>query len=147
LSAAAGVKDLRILPDDFGAYELYFEFADRSIPERLVSDGTKWLARCCLELAVAEDVVLIEEPEVHLHPKFLWLCAKAMVETARRGSQIIISTHSLELIDALRSELKQSELDLLSVVRLRLDNGNLLTSQWSGSEVAEARATIAEDLR
>ena len=45
----------------------------------------------------------MEEPEVHMHPGAIRQCARAILAAVRRGIQIVLSTHSLELIDALLS--------------------------------------------
>jgi len=62
--------------------------------------------------------------------------------------QVVLSTHSLELIDTLVSGTStDDELDLLSVYQLALKSGKLLSNGIPGREVSFLRATIEEDLR
>ena len=60
---------------------------------------------------------------------------------------MILSTHSLELIDALLAELKDEELPLLSLYRLKLTDGSPRKSRLEGSEVLLSRSEIGDDLR
>ena len=47
---------------------------------------------------------MLEEPEVHEHPAAMRQSARAILAAIRRDIQIILSTHSVELIDALLAE-------------------------------------------
>lgn len=127
---------------------LHLTFADSSVPVALAGDGVQALVRLSLELASRPGgTVLLEEPEAHQHPAAIWANAQGIVEGVRRGLQIILSTHSLELLDALLSALKDDELGLLSLYRLRLVNGELRQSRLEGGEVRLSRDAIGDDLR
>ena len=80
------------------------------MPVPLAGEGVRALIRQALELATTENgLVLIEEPEVHLHPAAIWQSASAIVEVVRRKVQVVVSTHSLEFIDAVLANLKDAE--------------------------------------
>ena len=67
-----------------------------------ISDGTlKFL--CLLAVLLNPDIpplICIEEPEVGLHPDAIRIVAQALVEASER-TQLIVTTHSEALIDAL----------------------------------------------
>lgn len=140
-------KSLEILAPD-GQPVLYIGFEDRSVPAALAGDGIRLVLRLALTLATRkEGLVLIEEPEVHLHPGAIWQAARVIVVAMRRGVQIVLTTHSLELIDALVAACSADDLEKLSVCRLRLDEGVLKSSCLAGPDVALARDGIEDDLR
>ncbi len=115
--------------------------------------------------------MLLEEPEVHMHPGAIRQCARAILAAMRRKIQIVLSTHSLELIDALVGESSDADLRQLSLYRLQLQAGvpklpprpeggpglgsweivklagTLKSSRLSGPDVAFARTEIQDDLR
>ena len=92
-------------------------------------------------------VVLLEEPEAHMHPGAIRQFARVAVATVRRGVQIVLTTHSLELIDSLLGEISEAELPLLSLYSMRLENGRLVSSRLAGPDVATSRLQIEYDLR
>ena len=102
-----------------------------------------------LELSIRSDgVVLLEEPEVHQHPGALRQSARAVWAAVNRGVQVVISTHSIELIDMLLVEAPTDGLDRLSLFRLALDGtGDLRTSRLTGPQIQSARTEIEDDLR
>ena len=57
------------------------------------------------------DRFLVEEPEAHQHPAVIAQAAKVLLGAARRGVQIMASTHSLELIDALVANADAADLE------------------------------------
>lgn len=132
-----------------GVPRLQIVYPDRSVPLALAGDGVQSLARLSLELASrAEGVVLLEEPEVHLHPAAIGQSAKAILAAVRRNIQVIISTHSLELIDRLLNEVQDDEeLAKLSLFGLKLDNGCLKSSHLEGSDISLMRTQVETDLR
>ena len=143
-----GLEQLEILTEK-GKPVLYLDFPDRAVPATLAGDGIHLLLRLGFQLAtVPGGVALLEEPETHLHPGAIRQCARAIVAAVRRQVQVILTTHSLELIDSLLAELTiPADKDLLSVYRLRLDNGILQSSRFDGADVALARGDIVDDLR
>ena len=143
-----GLRNLEILVNHRMEPVLHLVFADKSVPAALAGDGVRTMLRLSLELASrGQGLVLVEEPEVHQHPKALQQSAKALLAAVRRGLQIVLATHSLELIDALLLEATQDDLPKLSTYRLRLDDGVLASSRLSGEQMAFNRGQIEEDLR
>ncbi len=148
-SVVPGLLDIEILTDA-NKPVLYLVFEEYGIPTGLAGDGIQTLLRTCLELASRPGgVVLMEEPELHQHPAAIFQSAKAIFAAVRRRIQVILTTHSLELIDALVAEANtDEELAMLSVVRLKLEeDGQLKTSRIEGKDVAFARSVIGDDLR
>lgn len=147
-SVLPDLNHLEILTEDNSPI-VHLVFENYSVPAALAGDGVYALLRLRLELALrAGGLVLLEEPEVHQHPAAIRQTAQAIHAAVRRGVQVVMTTHSLDLIDALLAE-SQNETDLenLSVYSVRLKDGCLLTSRVAGSDVAFARAQIGDDLR
>lgn len=128
---------------------LHIVYSDHSIPVALAGDGIQALLHLSLELAVSPGgTVLMEEPEVHQHPAAIRQSARAIQAAVRRGVQVILTTHSLELIDALLSEAEtDADVEKMSVYGLSLDEGVLKSYRLAGSEVEFARSKIGDDLR
>jgi energy-coupling factor transporter ATP-binding protein EcfA2 len=142
-----GLEHLEVLTEG-GAPVLNLVFADRAVPAILAGDGIALLLRLGFELATRPGgVVLMEEPEVHMHPGAIRQCARAILAAVRRKIQIVLSTHSLELIDALLAESSNGDLAQLSLYRLVLEDGRLKSSRLPGENVAFAREKIEDDLR
>lgn len=146
-----GAKGLRI-----GAYQdgerdlplLHVDFADYSVPVAGAGSGVYSIIRLALELSLPPGgTVLVEEPEVHQHPTVLVQAARVLWEAVRRGVQVIVSTHSLELIDTLLAAAAPADVDSLSVVRVLLRDGRLSSSTFRGEAAARAREALDEDFR
>ena len=120
-----------------------------SVPLAMEGEGIQSLMRLNLALSACDDgTVLLEEPEIHQYPRSIRLSAKMIVSAVKRGVQVFVSTHSLELIDALLIEAKEADyLDNLSVFNLFLKDGCLRHSCTSGSDAEFARFQIEDDLR
>jgi hypothetical protein len=142
-----GVNNVEILTEN-GEPILHFVFADYSVPATLAGDGIQSLLRPSLELAASGGgVALLEEPEVHQHPGAIRQSARAILAAVRREVQVVLTTHSLELIDALLAESLDGDLARLSLYRLQLKDGYLKSSRLAGADIAFARMTIEDDLR
>jgi AAA domain, putative AbiEii toxin, Type IV TA system len=141
------VLDIKILTQQ-GQPIVYVDYKNGAQPLSLTGDGVRVLLQQSLELAApAGGAVLLEEPEVHLHPGAIRQSARAMLAAMSRGIQVILTTHSLELIDSLLSEAKTEELDKLSFYRLQLQSGILKSYRHTGTEASRARTQIEDDLR
>jgi predicted ATPase len=98
---APGFDDLVIVPEG-GRLQLYLVEGSRSVPAYRLSDGT--LRYLCL-LAVlldpdAASLIVIEEPELGLHPDVLPALRDLMLAASEK-TQLIVTTHSTQLIDAM----------------------------------------------
>jgi hypothetical protein len=117
-----GLKDLRILKTGT-RYALYIgEESGPAWPAIMAGDGFKKLLLVAGDIAADQSgLVLIEEPETHLHVGALGLLSKLLWQAVKAAEpkQIFITTHSLELIDALFGA-ERAELDRAVVYRLSL---------------------------
>jgi len=98
---APGFDDLVVIPEG-GSLQLYLIEGNRSVPAHRLSDGT--LRYLCL-LAILLDaspapLIVIEEPELGLHPDVLPTLRDLMVAASER-TQLIVTTHSTQLVDAM----------------------------------------------
>jgi len=148
MKAVAGAEQVLILTERDRPV-VFLVYPDYAVPAALAGAGVWSLLEISLRLAMpAGSLALIEEPEAGQHPGVIWHTASVILAAVRRGVQVVLSTHSLEFIDALVAEAHDDEeLDLLGVYRLLLTGGELKKSRIPGREVAFVRATIAEDLR
>jgi len=98
---SGGFKDIETIPEG-GQLQLYLEEAGRMVPARRLSDGTlRYL--CLLSILVDPNpppLVIIEEPELGLHPDILPTIRELLVEASQR-CQLVVSTHSTQLVDAM----------------------------------------------
>jgi hypothetical protein len=142
-----GIEDIQILAEG-DVPVVYLIFGGYAVPAALAGDGIRLLLHLTFELATRPGgLVLMEEPEVHMHPGAIRQCARAILAAVRRQVQVVLSTHSLELIDALVGESSDVDLAQLSLYRLQLQAGNLQSSRLPGPQVAFARTEIQDDLR
>mgnify|MGYP002379102911 CR=1 FL=1 len=90
----------------------------------------------------------MEEPEAFKHPAALRQTARVYVQALAHENQIVVATHSLELIDELVAELQRvGQIDDLAVIRLALRDGEMSSSVFPGESVVTAREVLREDLR
>lgn len=96
-----GIEDV-IFEIDGGSVQMFIaEAGGRHIPATRLSDGTlRYL--CLLAILLHPDpppLVVIEEPELGLHPDILPFLAE-LLKTASERMQLIVTTHSRLLVDA-----------------------------------------------
>ncbi len=75
------------------------------------------------------DVIIIENPEIHLHPKAQSKLTDFLVAVAKSGIQLIIETHSDHIFNGIRRNLKQNKIYKEDVCMnfLELSKDNLCT--------------------
>lgn len=72
----------------------------------------------CL-LAEPGTLLVLEQPELHLHPKLQQDLADFLLACARSGRQLVIESHSEHLVNRLRYRVAQDETDdTLELIRL-----------------------------
>lgn len=67
--------------------------------------------------SLKDDVILIENPEIHLHPKLQADLVDLFIFALRNGRKIIIETHSEHIINRMRLRLKENN-ELLDKVNI-----------------------------
>lgn len=147
--ALPGLEEIQILVGDSDAVELHIRKEGVSVPVPLSGDGVQALLQVVLQVAVLPPtaLVLLEEPEVYLHPRAIWQVAKFLLHRRRAGLQVILTTHSLELIDALIHQASDEDLASMAVFNLALREQTLLSSRREGEEIRFARDDLEKDLR
>ena len=127
---------------------LTLKYSDYVVPVELAGDGVVSLIRFCMKLtAYSARTLLIEEPELHLHYRAIQMAARALWGSVRQGKQIILTTHSLDLIDSLVAESAEDALPKLTVFQMRCDGGNLRVNPVAGSDVKFQRMQLEAELR
>ncbi len=143
-----GLEGLDILTEVDRKPALYVVTGDKAVPAGLSGGGIQAL----LQLAVGLDaspggLVLVEEPEVFQHPRSIRQGAKALLAAMRRGVQLVVTTHSLELIDAVVGQASAEDLEQVVLFNLALSDGELKSSRLPGPQVELARNTLEKELR
>jgi energy-coupling factor transporter ATP-binding protein EcfA2 len=144
------LRDLYFMPEaeDARVGNVHLRYTWGSVPVDVAGDGVRALVRLALELAGrSAATVLLEEPEVHLHPGALRAVARAVWTACAAGTQVVLATHSLELLDTLVEQAPEGHLDDLGVIRSALVAGALRTHHIAGTDVRDLRLDLAEDLR
>jgi predicted ATPase len=125
---APGFDDLSVIPEG-GQLQLYLHEGNLSVPAHRLSDGTlRYL--CLLAILLGDDpvpLIAIEEPELGLHPDMLPTLRDLFV-TASEKTQLIVTTHSTQLIDAMTEHAE-------SVLVCEKKNGPSTLSRLSQAEV------------
>ena len=76
-------------------------------------------------------VLVLDEPEVHLHPKWQLEMAKIIVELVKNGVKIVVNSHSPYMIEALQ---RYSELEKVNADFYLAENGYIKKENDSNSE-------------
>jgi predicted ATPase len=95
-----GFDDFEVVPEG-GQLQLYVSEGAHSTPARRLSDGTlRFLSLLAILLdPTPPPVIVIEEPELGLHPDTLPVIRELLIEASAR-TQLIVTTHSLTLVDS-----------------------------------------------
>ena len=143
------LEDMELLTDENPEPSLYlFNKKEEAIPLALAGDGIVTFARLAFTLMTRQEkLLLVEEPEIHQHPACIGHTAKLLLDAVREGTQIVATTHSLELIDYLLIHAVKDDLKNMALIKCVLDDGVLFNSLLRGEDIRFQRDTIEEDLR
>jgi energy-coupling factor transporter ATP-binding protein EcfA2 len=100
------LRDHDIFPnlESFGFEELVFDEDGKqyAIPYDFLGEGTKTIASLVWQLLSEEeipDVILLEEPENHLHPGYVKELVEFLIEFAREENvQLFVTTHNVDFL-------------------------------------------------
>lgn len=148
LRSLVDIDDLDILTEE-GTPVLYVvPKQGGAIPVSMAGDGIQAVIQMAVEIgSIPTGVAFIEEPEVYQHPRALLQTARVVWAAVGRGIQVVISTHSLELIDAMIEASEAGMMQKAALFNLALDRGALKVSRYSGEQMKLARSDIESDLR
>lgn len=78
-----------------------------------VGTGVSYLATIIIAAlsCTKESLLIIENPEIHLHPRAQSKFTEFFTFLASRGLQVIIETHSDHIINGIRKEIKRKKID------------------------------------
>ncbi len=86
--------------DERKIFRLFESYSEKPILSPFISDGTtNVLALVSILYFGQGDVIFIEEPERHIHPSLLMDLVGMMKEVSSNQKQIIITTHSPEILN------------------------------------------------
>jgi hypothetical protein len=128
-------------------YVLHTVTSVRAVSVYFGGDGFKRLLFVAFNLAAfAGKQVLLEEPECFQHPSYLGRLASLIWAAIGQGTQVILSTHSLELLNHIFLA-EDAPLASSAIFHTSLEAGELTAVRISGENAAERLDELGEDLR
>ncbi len=100
--------------DDYLYSEIRYKYHDTEIPLHRASSTVSELAPLFLYLKYIIEpgsILIIEEPEAHLHPANQRILAKYLVRLIRNGVYVLITTHSEYLLEQLSNFIMLSKIE------------------------------------
>ncbi len=138
--------DLRYVTD--GELMVFLNWSEKPLPLELMGDGFREMLRIAFILSlprVEKVIILLEEPESHLHPGFMELITEYIARVAKeRRAQFFISTHSSEFLEGLIDKAAE----VTNVFRMyREIDGEITYEFFEGLEARDLIKKIRADLR
>ncbi len=119
------------------------------VPMSLMGDGFNALLRLTfMATFVSRGIILLEEPEINLHPYYLEILAEEIMRNSK-NSQFFISTHSSELLNYILIKAEElGSLECINILRLiKLPDGFIEREVISGNNAKKEIEEIKSDLR
>jgi len=105
-------RDIRLKPVAEGIYVLTIADPKQGIDVNItdIGFGASQLLPIIVEgiYATRGSLLLVEQPEIHLHPRLQAMLADFFIEMAREGKQVIIETHSEHLLLRLQRRIAEN---------------------------------------
>ena len=89
----------------------------------------------------------LKNPKPTSTPAAMALVAKAVVNAVRSGTQVVLTTHSIEFLDCLLDACGDDADGLLALFMVNLRDGELVNVRFDGADVGFSRDRIGQDLR
>jgi len=97
----------------FGTPEIYYKFMDKDLPIHISSSSIAENAPLSIFLrhvVKPHDILIIEEPEAHLHPYNQLILARHLVHLIRKGVRVFVTTHSVFFLEKISMFVKLGSL-------------------------------------
>lgn len=116
--------------------------ANRMVNIADVGFGVSQVLPVLVALLVASpgQIVYIEQPEIHLHPRAQAALAQALIDAANRGVRVVAETHSSLLLTAIQTRVAQGKIATDKVMLHWCQLGEDGVTQISSTELDEAGA-------
>lgn len=120
-----------------GEYSLMALFKDKSVRVDEMGDGFRFgFAIVALALLGKFSTIMLEEPENHQHPRALLRLAQLLTSlTKRNQTQLLITTHSAEVVKAFTSSVEGSS-HILNVYHLNHSDGLLKARRLESLDIS-----------
>lgn len=94
-------------------YKLSYKYSENEYNPKHVGFGITYTLPVVTAILISEpgDLVIIENPEAHLHPRAQSKLGELMAIAAQGGVQLIIETHSDHVLNGIRVATKQGKID------------------------------------
>jgi len=114
----------------FAPTRIAYKFNGTEIPLRRASSGI--VETAAFELfqsrTSGSDVLVVEEPEAHLHPENQTKLAKHIIRFVKKGTHVMIITHGVFFLEQLSMFVRMSKISSTERNRLGFDNGDFINS-------------------
>ncbi len=121
---------LMLHPSKTGMVEIEYRYKNHSMPLHRASSSISELAPLIIFLGHIirkGDLLIIEEPEAHLHPANQLILAKYIVRMIRADLNVLITTHSVYMLEQISNFLQASKISKSAKRKLNFDDDDYLT--------------------
>ena len=135
--------------DDFGNF--YFEKDNKKISLLNTATGIKYFGLFQVlsqnNYLNKETVLILDEPEVHLHPEWQLEMAKIIVELVKNGVKVLVTSHSPYMIQALIKYARDKEVtDISNFYLSKKDNNDLVNIENVNEDLNQIFSLLAEPM-
>lgn len=136
--------DKLLFKDDGKEYEIPFSF---------MGDGLKSLIGLIARTSIENKIVLIEEPENHMHPVYIKEIVRQIIDFSKTNNiQFFITTHSPDILDVVSLDLLELNYqeylnNELNIIRMESFDKDIVAHELNRQEAKEELEEIKLDLR
>jgi len=106
--------EVQLAPTPGGSPEIHFVQQKKDFPLHRTSSMVSEVAPVVIylrHLLRRDDLLIIEEPEAHLHPKSQVIFAQVLVQLTNRGARVLLTTHSEFFLQQLNNAILADRVD------------------------------------
>ena len=110
--------------------EIHYLKSNKEISPKILSTSTTEMSIIILYLKYLlkkEDLLIIEEPEAHIHPKNQRILIKYLVKAVNMGLKVLFTTHSDYIIDQINNYIGLNKIKESTLKEMGYDNDTKLT--------------------